>query len=267
MQTDKHRVMLWTAPRCVSTAFERSIRTLPCVRVFTEPFSSAYYFGPDRLTSRFAADLDEITLSNGPTFDSVVKTLHEASAEKVEAIFSKDMAYYLNGMFELLLRPQLSRTIHTFLIRDPRKSVPSLYRGHGKVPVEFDPKEAGFQELHELYCFVKEKMGCSSPVVIDADDLLAAPDRMMEAYCSATGLRFDPNMTKWEPGALPEWNEMSPWSSIWFADLSKSSGFVKKEQSHSEPSLEDLDLPQEVLQCIRHNLPFYRELHKERIVL
>ena len=36
------RVFLWTAPRCLSTVSERSVRELDGVKVLHEPYNSAY---------------------------------------------------------------------------------------------------------------------------------------------------------------------------------------------------------------------------------
>ena len=47
----------------------------------------------------------------------------------------------------------LKKFRHTFLMRDPRKSIPSFYRvtlGECGIFGEFDPNEAGFAELQAL---------------------------------------------------------------------------------------------------------------------
>ena len=65
------RVVLWTAPRCVSCAFERSIRTLNNSKVFSEPFSNPYYFGPEKQMMRFAS----LPVDPDATYEATVKML------------------------------------------------------------------------------------------------------------------------------------------------------------------------------------------------
>jgi len=43
------QVFLWSAPRCLSTAFERSMRELNEVKVLHEPLLAPYYMGPERI--------------------------------------------------------------------------------------------------------------------------------------------------------------------------------------------------------------------------
>jgi hypothetical protein len=47
-------VALWAVPRSISTAFERVFVERDDFEVLHEPFSDAYYYGPDRLSDRFA---------------------------------------------------------------------------------------------------------------------------------------------------------------------------------------------------------------------
>ena len=101
----------------------------------------------------------------------------------VEVLFSKDMAYAVENNFEKLSCKSLSKFQHTFLIRNPRKSIPSLYKASTNKQLTgwdyFDPVEAGFRQLYELYHYV-QKMFNVNPVVIDADDLLEDPKETLE---------------------------------------------------------------------------------------
>lgn len=86
----------------------------------------------------------------------------------------------------------LSTLTHIFLIRRPDKAIHSWYTSALKIPNwKFNSFYAGFQSLYELYVYVCQT---KPAIVVDADDLLSAPDRMMEAYCNAVGTRHKPNM-------------------------------------------------------------------------
>lgn len=93
----------------------------------------------------------------------------------------------------------------TFLIRHPRRSIPSYYRC--TVPpldkmtgfYNFMPSEAGYAELRTLFDFlVKERIvDESNLLVVDADDLLDDPEAIIRAYCQHVGLDFTDNMLNW----------------------------------------------------------------------
>ena len=106
-----------------------------------------------------------------------------------------------------------------FLIRHPRRSVPSYYRCTipplDKVTgfYNYMPNEAGYDELRRLFDYFKEKQLIGpakagepdaekqqriSITVIDADDLLDKPYEAIEAFCKATGLDYSPSMLNWE---------------------------------------------------------------------
>ena len=122
----------------------------------------------------------------------------------------------------------------TFLIRHPRKSIPSFFRC--TVPpldkmtgfYEFMPSEAGYSELRRIFGYLCSTgqvgpvvatheedsitakssghtrdiiSGLSNAVdicVIDADDLLDNPAGIIQAYCDNVGLDYDPSMLKWD---------------------------------------------------------------------
>ena len=254
------RVMLWTAPRCVSCAFERSIRTLNNCKVFSEPFNDPYYFGPERWTMQFAS----LPIDPKATYEATLQMLLAHYPSK-ELVFSKDMAYSIESRVSDLFSQGLDKFTHTFLIRRPEKSVYSLYKKSNELSNsygDFDPKEAGFQQLYDLYDYVKNKMGYS-PVVVDADDLLADPDGMMKAYCTATGIQYEENMTTWEPGPVPDWSEF-PMDMEWRAEVMQSSGFIRRNKT-AAPTLPQ-DLPDVVSKCIMECQPLYEALYSVRLL-
>lgn len=123
----------------------------------------------------------------------------------------------------------------TFLIRHPRRSIPSYYRC--TVPPldaitgfsEFMPSEAGYLELRKLFDYLLSqniigpaKAGDKIPVdealngsgsessslngdaprraaitVIDADELLQNPEGILKVYCKEVGIDYSPQMLEW----------------------------------------------------------------------
>lgn len=105
-----------------------------------------------------------------------------------------------------------------FLIRHPRRSVPSYFRCCVP-PLDavtgwygFDPQEASYRELRIGFDYLR-KVGIVGPgqagepngvgnhvnvTVIDADDLLDRPAEVIEAFCKEVGIEYTPDMLKWE---------------------------------------------------------------------
>ena len=116
-----------------------------------------------------------------------------------------------------------------FLIRHPRSSVPSYYRC--TVPpldkvtgfYNYMPSEAGYVEVRRLFDYLRS-IGQIGPkirgqgdsairegtvdgkadepgtdiCVIDADDLLDNPSGLIEAFCHAVGIQYNPKMLSWD---------------------------------------------------------------------
>jgi hypothetical protein len=119
--------------------------------------------------------------------------------------------------------PLLKEFHFTFLIRHPRRAIPSYYRC--TVPPlsaktgfhNFMPSEAGYDELRRLFNYLLQEGvisregrqqeqqqsgdGKSGPVkitVVDADDLLDKPAEVIRAFCEDVGIDYHDGMLKWD---------------------------------------------------------------------
>ena len=82
------RAILWTAPRCLSSAIERSVRELRGVKVLYEPHHDAFYYGPERrYPERFIYDSKYAS----HTYDSADEKM-TADYDGCSAVFVKNMA-------------------------------------------------------------------------------------------------------------------------------------------------------------------------------
>lgn len=96
-----------------------------------------------------------------------------------------------------------------FLIRNPRHSIPSLYEcsrppkssltgWHG-----FKAEDIGYKELRRLFDYLTRTGQIRSNsrdgfCVVDAEDLLAYPENIVERFCASISLPFDRAMLRWE---------------------------------------------------------------------
>ncbi|KAL7269239.1 hypothetical protein RUND412_008105 [Rhizina undulata] len=138
----------------------------------------------------------------------------------------------------------------TFLIRHPRRAIPSYYRC--TIPplsktTGFDyflPSEAGYRELRLFFDYVRSKgivdNGEIELCVIDADDLLNDPEAVMKKYCESVGLEFTSAMLKWEEKEKEREAELAfeKWKGF-HEDAIKSSGLKARESKRKEKSEEE----------------------------
>lgn len=198
-------IALWATPRTISTAFDRMVRERDDHRVFTEPFSVAYYDGPEQCSTRYPVTEPEAT------FDAVLSDVVDAGHEG--PVFVKDMAYHLGPRLE----PEtLESFTNTFLVRDPARSLPSIAR----IWPDFTTDEAGYEAQREAFDMVQDLTG-EVPPVIEATDLQSDPDRVVAAWCDRVGIDHRPDALSWEPGLPEDW---ARWAE-WFDGAASSTGF------------------------------------------
>lgn len=115
----------------------------------------------------------------------------------------------------------------TFLIRDPRLSVPSVYRlsmPHMSSKTKrtfFLPEDIGWIQLRKFFDYARAvglvdetanrtnrpesslngDVATTDLCVIDANDLLRDPTGTLEAYCAHVGLQFSADMLEWDSTA------------------------------------------------------------------
>jgi hypothetical protein len=230
---------LWSVPRAASTAFERMVIERGDHEVVDEPFSEHYYFGPRKVSPRFA----EVRPEAEPS--AILERL-EAAARR-GPVFVKDMASHVAGLASPAFAGRFSSA---FLIRDPARSLPSLAR----MWPDFTDEEAGFEALAALVAHA-EAAG-QEPVVIDSDDLCRDPAGVVAAWCRRMGLRFDPAALSWAPGMRPEWRLWPDWYGV----TSRSTGFLPP--SDEPPALDG----ERVRAAYERCLPVYEALRARRLL-
>ena len=240
-------VALWAVPRSTSTAFEWMMRQRGDLNCLHEPFGEAWYQGEDPLWPRFQ-DGDKTTA--GLTLESVWDDI-KAKAEQ-GPVFIKDFPHYINHMWDAEF---LGHFTHAFLIRDPAKTLTSLY---ARWP-DFDELEVGFPEQRALYDLVTALNGAAPPVV-DSDDLLENPHGMTAAFCDAVGIPFIESALTWEAGGDP--SEHSWWDGGSFhANLAQSTGLSPQKRKYVD--LENT--PDRVKRVYRRMMPHYQRLYQNRL--
>ncbi|MDH3668345.1 MAG: sulfotransferase family protein [Paracoccaceae bacterium] len=236
-------IILWSTPRTTSTAFEWMMRMRGDMACFHEPFGEAWYKGDDAMWPRLTSDSPRVT---GLTRAMVVDRMGRAALER--PVFSKDMPHYImdigDGAF-------IERYVHSFLIRDPMKAIPSI----AKRAPEWGLDEYGFAEHREFFDRVADNLG-TPPPVIDSDDLLEDPHGIVAAWCRAVGVPFLPEALSWEPGARPDvgWYDDGSWHDV----LAQSDGLKPQPRRYS--TMERASA--EVRAVVEMAMPHYQHLYQ-----
>ncbi|WFD29667.1 hypothetical protein MSPP1_000677 [Malassezia sp. CBS 17886] len=175
----------------------------------------------------------------------------------------------------------LRRFKHTFLIRTPEKSIPSYWKCVQEKAAGFDffdAAESGYVELQRLYEWIANPASAfhtddtddpayarwpvqsqpMPPPLVDASCLLKDPSHVVEQYCKAVGVPFDPSMLSWKPGSVDIWEK---WGS-YHAAAQNSTGFRQDNNAAKEKRI-DAPRPAEVQAAIAASLPAYESLKKQ----
>ncbi len=242
-----HKILvLWAVPRSTSTAFEWMMRVRGDMTCFHEPFGEAWYQGENPMWPRVGPDS---VRTPGLTLESVWEML--LAEAKKGPVFSKDFPHYIDHLWSDEFFAHFN---HSFLIRDPAKTITSMYK-HWP---DFHPKEVGFLEQRQLFDQLCDYLG-EVPPVIDSDDLLEDPHGMVEVYCNAVGIPFMPESLSWEPGAR---DEVSWWDGGSFhSNLRNSDGLKPQVRKYVDIS----QVPDRVKEVYQTVLPHYEALYQHRL--
>ena len=230
---DARPIALWAVPRSLSTAFERVFVERDDLEVLHEPFSAAYYYGPDRLSERYADEAPKPENS----YESV---LAEVFRPRERRLFLKDMPYQAKGVMS---REFIRRFTNTFIIRDPKYVLSSLY----KMWPDFTLEETGFEQIYWAFRYAEE--AGQDPVVVDAMTFSEHPVGILSVYCERVGVPFRPDALSWEPGEVEKWKSWEGWHEA----AQQSTGIERAERR-------DPELPGELQEAYEECLPYYYAL-------
>lgn len=210
VRRDVLRLAMWSGPRNVSTAFMRSWGNREDTLVVDEPFYAHYlhYTGLDH------PGREEVIAKHEKDWRRVVISLSARVPEGVRILYQKQMAHHL---LPHMGRDWLGSMTHAFLIRDPRPMLASL----GEKLGDFDLLATGLPQQVEIFDHVVRTRGHLPPVV-DADDLLAAPEPMLRALCAALDVCFSERMLSWPAG--PRATD-GVWAKHWYERVERTTGF------------------------------------------
>ena len=210
---------MWSGPRNLSTALMRSWDSRGDTYVTDEPLYS-YYLTQTDLEH---PGRDEILATHDPDWRLVVDYLQGPVPGGHPIWYQKHLAHHLVGDISMDWIENLSNCI---LIRDPAEVLVSYLKINSEATVE----GLGFIQQQKLFDALTASMG-HHPPVLDARDLLLAPEQMLSALCERLQVQFTPKMLTWKPGLRPT---DGVWARHWYDAVSRSTGW-QKYRPKSEP--------------------------------
>lgn len=226
-------IALWCVPRSISTAFERIFVEREDFEVLHEPFSESYYRSEDRLSDRFSDDPPQAE-------HNYANVVEEIFRPREKRLFVKDMAYQAKP----LLAPEfVARFSNTFIVRDPKYVIASMY----KMWPDFTLEEAGYEHLYRLFRMATESG--ERVAVVDAMTFSENPVAVLTNYCGHLEIPFEPDSLAWKPREVEHWESWEEWHEA----AQKSTGIEPAERR-------DPELPAELQEVYEKCLPPYYEL-------
>lgn len=242
MRFPEKRIVLWSHPRSVSTAFELVFEERADTTIVHEPCARMRHRKP---LQRQCPDPESKTKEGAKN-----KAFRQLLGPHDQPIlFVKDMAYYLREKYYSVLLPHL---VNTFIIRDPDQALLSHYKKDPK----FSFEEAGYAALDHMYEYVTQTLGQPS-IIVDGNDFRQNPASIVSQYCAAVDIPFDPQTLQWKPGNVKGWEIWARQG--WHGEAEQSMGVLPPSQEKADTST----LPRRV----RNMLPECHRIYEKLFAL
>lgn len=240
---------IWGTPRTRSTAFLWMMKQRGDFHTFHEPFGKSFYLSEERKSTRAADQLPRSDLNYG----AILAMLESHIGKDGRSVFIKDLTYHLEGVYDHLF---LDHFHNIFLIRDPAKTLPSLY----SLLPDFTPEELGYDTQYAMYELLCAR-GESPPLIIDADDLASNPETVVRIFCERTGIPFLEHSLQWDN--IPPTTSLTWWigGDCHHDNLKNSTGFqTKRFKNYFQVS----EIPK-LATAYEKALPYYEKLYENRL--
>ena len=243
------RIAMWSGPRNISTAMMRSWGNRSDTVVVDEPFYAFFL----KKTAIKHPGAEEVIAQGETDWRKIVEQCRSAPTGGVGVSTDKKIFYQKQMTHHLI--PQVSRewlreVTNCFLIRDPARVIASYIKKNPQPTLD----DLGLVQQMEIFEFTRRQTD-SIPPVIDADDVLRDPERMLRLLCHAVGVEFSDTMLSWPPGPR---DTDGIWAKYWYAEVERSTGF----QPYRERKIE---LPGSLREIEHRCRECYEKLYQHRL--
>jgi hypothetical protein len=237
------RIAMWSGPRNLSTAMMRSFGSRADTFVSDEPFYGCFL----KASGANHPMCDEVIAAMDCDWDGVMGTLSGPPPIDKPLWYQKHMWHHMTGPVSY---EDFDGFTHAFLIREPERMIASYLRKREGAAFE----DFGMERQAEFFEREADRLG-EAPPVVDANDVLADPERVLSGLCDKLGIPWERAMLAWAPGRR---ETDGPWAPHWYAAVEASCGF-------GPPETEPVELPQEARVLAERCRPYYERLAEHRI--
>jgi len=212
----------------------------PDAIVFDEPLYAHYL----RVTGIDHPGKEEVLASQENDGEKVVREIILGEYDKPVAFF-KQMTHHLVELNEDFL----GKVCNILFIRDPKQIISSYAQVRPNVAMH----DIGMEKQWNLFNSLKEKnYHC---IVVDSNEILKAPEKVLCSLCDALEILFYKEMLHWEAGSK---KEDGVWAKHWYENVHRSTGFEKQKTS-------DRALPEYLEPLCNESKKYYDLLYQHSI--
>ncbi|GAB4567337.1 MAG: hypothetical protein Tsb0020_19800 [Haliangiales bacterium] len=237
-------ICLWSTPRSVSTAFEKTFKERSDTNIIHEPFTECYYYSEWRQSSRYGL-LDKFADYSGAAAEQRVRALEGP------LVFTKDLAFQA---FPYVSDEFLREVRNTFMTRHPYYVAASL----AKLKPDFTEEELGFTRLRDLWERVVA-LGGRRPFLVEGTEFRNRPQQVLAAYCAHLDIPPQDAMLTWQDGKIQNWSpEDYEAHAKWHNTLEHSRTILA--EASDLPDLDAIPLSSEQREYVQRAVGIYEQL-------
>jgi hypothetical protein len=212
----------------------------PDTITFDEPLYAHYL----HVTGTDHPGKEEILASQENDGEKVVHEIILGEYDK-PVVFFKQMTHHLVELNEDFL----GKVYNILFIRDPKQIISS----YAQVRPDVTMQDIGVEKQWYLFNSLKEKnYHC---VVLDSNEILKSPEKVLYSLCDALEIPFYKEMLHWKTGPK---KEDGVWAKYWYDNVHKSTGFEKQKTS-------DRALPEYLEPLYNESKKYYNLLYQHSI--
>lgn len=234
---------MWSGPRNISTAMMRAWENRGDTAVWDEPLY-AHYLNATGIDH----PMKEAVIDTGETdWKKVVAGMLGPVPGNKAIFFHKHMTHHLLGHID---RAWMAEVVNCFLIRSPAEVLASYVKKRQHVTLA----DIGIEQQAEIFDYAAN-LSQQAPPVIDAHDVLMAPELILTKLCERIGVPFTNKMLSWPAG--PRESD-GVWGEHWYESVQTSTGFANYEPKR-------IALNADLQELAEQSKSFYHRMYVHRL--
>ncbi|KAI1712280.1 branched-chain-amino-acid aminotransferase-like protein 1 [Ditylenchus destructor] len=224
----------------MSTATMYSFAQRPDTVVVDEPFYAHYL----NITGDDHPGREEVLAWQCSDPEKVTRDVIMADYPK-PVVFFKQMTHHMVGDIN---EDFMQHTKNIIYIRNPEQMISSY-------AVVYPNVTMGHVAMDEQWNFYNRLLKTSPPdnlpIVLDSNELLKDPPKVLRMLCDALEIPFYEEMLTWKAGARPE---DGCWAKYWYNNVHNSTGWTKQRK-------EERKCPENLKPLLEECRPYYEKLY------